>query len=310
MSRRTLGLVLLVSLGVNVGILATLAVDRLRDGGEATREPSVAPAPEETGDELSELFDPATPEVGEPDGPSAERPKGVELGEPARSGPETGEEGDREPGLGEPVPFDPGTGPGGRPLREAGEPAGGGEPAHDREVPSGGGPEPEELIGPRAEGPAAGDEPLAPTDPGGGEGEPRELPQQIGWRLEALADRLGLAGEARREFVAVQTRFFRDTFVRRQEILRLQRVVREELTSPRPDRRRLAEANERLAAAREELDRTFIEAVLESRRILGPAQEREYLRFLARLRAVSEGRREGGPPERSGPGPRRLPPPP
>ena len=294
MSRRTLGLVLLVSLGVNVGILATLAVDRLREP-EAPGERSEEPVPEETGDEPWELLDPATPETEGHVEPSVEETERPEIEEPAGAESETGqagdrepirEAGDREPGLGEPVPFDPGTGTGGRPLRDAGEPSGGaGKPG-------------EEAVGPRGEGPASG------------QGEPREMPQQIGWRLEALADRLGLAGEPRRRFLEVQRGFFRDTFVRRQEIHRLQRVMRQELTSPRPDRRRLAEATDRLAAAREELDRTFIQAVLDTRQVLNPDQEREYLRFLARLRAASEGRGEGPPPGRPGPGPRRLPPPP
>ena len=212
MSRRWLGLALLLSVGVNVGILATLAVERLR------QEPAAAGA-----------------------------------AEPAESAEE------------------------GAALPEEDEPAGAGELPAD---------------GPGME-PGPGD-PEAGADPA-----PPMLPE-VERRLEDLADRLGLAGEERGRFLAIQRRFFRETFRQRQEVHRHQRALRQELIAPEPDRARVAEARERLSAARDELDRALVESILESRELLGPAQEAEYLRFVARLRAPGEGRGPGGPGPRRG----------
>ncbi|HSL84381.1 MAG TPA: periplasmic heavy metal sensor [Thermoanaerobaculia bacterium] len=210
MSRRWLALALLLSVGVNVGILATLAVERLRHEAAAP----VTTEGEEAEAEGAVLFD----EPGEP-------------GELALDG----------PGL----------------------------------------------------GPGAG-------DPDAGTGPPPPMLPEIERRLEALADRLDLAGDERGRFLDVQRRFFRETFRHRQEIHRHQRALRQELIAPEPDRERVAEAQERLSAARDELDRALVVFVLESRELLGPAQEAEYLRFVARLRAAGEGRGPGGPGPRRG----------
>lgn len=208
MSRRWLGLALLLSVGVNLGILATLAVERLRDG-------SGPPAP-------------AAEAVG-----SVEALPGADA--------------------------------------EAG----------------------------RGSEPGGEDPPGAPADPSGR----APVPPEVGHRLEILADRMGLDGEERRKFLEIQRRFFRDTFHHRQELLLRQRALRRELVAARPDRDRVAEALERLAEARDALDRSMVETVLASRELLDPAQEREYLRFVGRMRAAGEGRRPGGPP--LGRGPRR-----
>jgi Spy/CpxP family protein refolding chaperone len=211
-SRRWLALGLLLSVGVNAGILATLAVERLRDGAV----PEAAEGPE----------DAAEPAAGVPEEPGGLEP-GADPGEPGF-----------EPG--------PGLGPGQR----------------------------------------------------GGPGPP-PLPE-VEHRLEGLADRLGLAGEERERFLDIQRRFFRETFRQRQEIHLHQRSLRQELVAPTPDRARVGEALDRLSAARDELDRALINTVLESRELLDPPQEAEYLRFVARLRAAGEGGRPGGPP--GGPG--------
>lgn len=216
MSRRWLAFGLLLSVGVNAGILATLAVERLRDGAA----PEAAEAPE----------DPAEPTAGLPEEPEGLEP-GADPGEPG---------------------FEPGAGLG---------------------------------LGP---GPG----------PGRGPGPP-SLPE-VEHRLEGLADRLGLAGGERERFLDIQRRFFRETFRHRQEIHLHQRSLRQELVAPAPDRARVGEALDRLSAARDDLDRALIDAVLESRGLLDPPQEAEYLRFVARLRAAGEGGRPGGPP--GGPG--------
>lgn len=212
MSRRWLGLALLLSVGVNVGILATLAVERLRDGA--------APAEVEAPAEPSELPE---EEPGGPLGP--EEPADAATG------------------------ADPWAGPG--------------------------------------------------EGPGRGAGPPRLA--EVERRLEILADRLGLAGEERGRFLEIQRRFFRETFRHRQEVFLHQRALRQELISAHPDRARVEETLERLSAARDVLDRELVETVLESRELLGPAQEAEYLRFVARLRAAGEGGRRRGPPTRRGP---------
>lgn len=194
MSRRWLGLALLLSVGVNLGILATLAVERLRDEGD---------------------------------------PPGVEAA----------------------VDGQPEEGPG----------------------------------GPSGDGPDAG-------RPGVEEAPEPSVPLEIEHRLDILADRLGLAGEARGRFLGIQRRFFRETLRHRQAVFAQHRALRRELVAPEPDRARVAEALERLSAARDALERSLVETVLESRELLDPVQEAEYLRFVARMRGPGGGGPPGGPP--------------
>lgn len=230
MTRRWLVIALLLSVGVNVGILATLAVERFR-GGAGPSDGAAAPAESGAGD-------PAAPVEG--------------TGSATGAFPETG------------------AGPG--PGRRAGPfPGRGGPPG----------------AGPFSEPP---------------EGVRREIER----RLDALADRLDLQGDERREFLELQRRFFRETFLQRQQVAAHQRALRLELTAPEPDRERLSEIVDDLETARRSLDRALVDSVVASRELLAPAQEREYLRFLGRLRAAGEGPRGGGSP--GGPVPRRRPP--
>lgn len=195
MSRRWLGILLLLSLGMNLGILGVLAVERVR-GPEpaATRGSSERAA----GDEISAEARRST--VDRPGPPGNPR---------------------RGPGAG---PF-PGSGP-----REDGAP-----------------------------------------------------PPAIAWRLERLADRLGLEGETRDRFFELQHAFFTDTFRRHRRIVRLQERFRRELAAPEPSEESLGEMVRELSTLRKGLDDELTRTVLETRKLLGPDQEREYLRFLARI---------------------------
>jgi len=187
MSRRWLGLLLLLSVGVNVGILSVLALERLRAGEVAT----------------------AAPPAGEP---------------PA--GP----------------PFDPLPGVG------------------------------------------------APGREGDG------IPPALGWRLRQLSDRLGLEGEQAKEFLEIQRRFFLATRQRRARILDLQERFRRELGAPEPSRERVEALVGQLGEELAGLDAELASSVLETRTLLGPEKEQEYLRILARLRPGGPGVGPGGGP--------------
>ncbi len=206
MTRRWLGLALLLSLGVNAGVLATLAVERLRGGDAASAAAAGAPPAGDVG-----------PPPGEP------------------------------------------------PL------------------------------------PAGGPSAPAPPDAQGG-----DLPPGMEWRLGQLATHMGLEGDRRTEFLEIQRRFFRETRAAHQKGLELQQSLRRELTAPAPERERLTDILGELGSTRQQLDRALVDAVLATRKLLDPEQEREYLQFLARLRGAGEGP-QGGPP-RNGP-PRNGPPP-
>jgi len=186
MSRRWLGLLLLLSVGVNVGILSVLALERLR-GDEAVLE---APAVS-----------------GLPDGP----PAGA------------------LPGIGPP--------------------------------------------GPEGDG----------------------VPAALRWRLQELADRLGLERGERTEFLEIQRRFFLATRQRRARILELQERFRRELGADEPSHERIEALVGRLGQELAGLDADLASSVLETRALLGPEREQEYLRRLDRLRP-------GGPAGRPGPG--------
>ncbi|MGD2113576.1 MAG: periplasmic heavy metal sensor [Acidobacteriota bacterium] len=207
MSRRWLGLALLLSLGVNLGILGVLAVERLRPPEPtAVTEPPPEPARASTSRE-----DPA----------------------------------------------------------EYGPPSEGGD------------------VGPQGAGPRP------PAGP----------PPAIAWRLERLADRLGLEGESRERFLEIQRDFFSGTFERRRRIVRLQEEFRRELAAPEPSEETVGELVLELSEARAALDRELARTVLRTRSLLGPERERDYLRFLARL-GPGQGAGASGAPGRVQPGPR------
>lgn len=128
--------------------------------------------------------------------------------------------------------------------------------------------------------------------------------------VERLADRLGLAGEPRRRFVELQERFLRDTRGQRERLAELRRELRREITGRRPDERRIDELLGELNAATAALDRALVGLVLDSRELLTWRQQREYFRFLGRLRLGEPPLtpRRQGPFQRRHPRPRGQPP--
>jgi len=269
MTRRALTLGLLVSVGVNLGVLGAIGAGRFADRGGAG---AAAPAAEPP------ASSPAGPDLSEP---AAEGPLGIDgpdLGgtvDPAQIGdPERGQLPDDDPGQAD--------------ARETGQPAAGG-PVRD-----------DPVRGVRSErGEPAIDGPVGPGEPG----QPAaEAPGLHGprWRsgmpgappVERLADRLGLEGETRDRFLAVQRRWFESLLETRRERHRLASELRRELASDRPDRTRIAGLVERLGAAYAAGEAATAEAVLDSRALLDPRQQERYGRF---LRHLAE---RDGPPHR------------
>jgi len=136
------------------------------------------------------------------------------------------------------------------------------------------------------------------------------------WRAELgggppvarLADRLGLEGETRERFLAVQRRWLETLLETRRERHRLTVELRRELATERPDRARIGELVERLGEAYAAGEAATAEAVLDSRALLDPGQQELYGRFLRHLPERQDprhGPRRGGRPfGRPGPPPR------
>lgn len=221
MSRRWLAIALLLSLGINAGILAILLIDRAR-----------APVPAEL--------------------PVTDDGTAVDQGAPAEAG--AAEEG-------------PGEGPG----------------WHRRGMGRFGG----QRSGPPVEG--------------------LDSARMIEHRTATMAERLGLEGERRERFVEIQRGFLEETHRRRREVLELQERLRRELAAEEPSREVVEEVVRATAEHRAALDRRLAEAVLATREILDPEQERRYLRFLGRIQHPGPGGPPGGPAGPGTGGPRRHP---
>lgn len=136
------------------------------------------------------------------------------------------------------------------------------------------------------------DDPAATAPPPGGEptGErpAGEQPQSRDPRMPPfiyrMAEELGLAGEERETFVDRQRRFFEETLWAREELAHLQGELRREITAEEPDREKIDRLLEESGRAHETLERAFVDNLLDTRELLGPEQERRYLRFLVHLR--------------------------
>lgn len=149
------------------------------------------------------------------------------------------------------------------------------QPAGDPETPTGA---PGAPAGPRGEIPATAD------------GVERSRPGGRGLRmLELLADRMELEGERREHFIALQRSFLETAGEARWRRLELQGQLRREITGPAPDRQRIGELIDQLSGTQGTLERSLAELVLETRELLQPAQERQYLAFLERLRRRLDG---------------------
>lgn len=109
--------------------------------------------------------------------------------------------------------------------------------------------------------------------------------------LGRVADRLGLEGEERERFVAIQEELLATVRDGRRRRAELHRELRAEMTASEPDRRRVDDLLAELSAVQAEMERAFAGAVLASRELLGPEQEEAYLRFLRRMPGPPSGRR-------------------
>ena len=147
--------------------------------------------------------------------------------------------------------------------------------------------------------------PLAgpPYGPPGPAGEDRpQLPAAAGWRLERLADELGLAGEERERFVALQRRMFQDGIALARERFALQAELRRELLAAEPDRERIETLIGEIAAVFTRLEENTASGILDTRELLDPEQERRYLRVVAQIRALRDPGAAGGPWRQRRPG--------
>jgi hypothetical protein len=126
-------------------------------------------------------------------------------------------------------------------------------------------------------------------------GEERQPPAVE--RLQKLADRLGLAGEARRSFIAYQRQFFFVTARDRRHLGSINRDLRLELISENPDPQRVEQLTAESAALYRTLERALAGNILATRKLLDPRQEKIYLDLIRQLRP---GRNPlappGGPP--------------
>lgn len=129
--------------------------------------------------------------------------------------------------------------------------------------------------------------------PGHGELAPDPNPEGPPPRVTRLADRLGLEGEQRRRFVALQLQFVADTFRLRTQQMETYRALRRELMSREPDRARIEPLLQESSRLHLALEQAMARNVLASREVLDPEQERLYVEIISRLRPPGM-RPEGG----------------
>lgn len=138
-----------------------------------------------------------------------------------------------------------------------------------------------------------------------------ERPRTQRWRLpqaplERLADRLGLSGEKRDQFLAVQRQFFTETIAARRGFMEARRELHRELVAEHPDAAKIEKLSNAVGEQVTALDRSLAKTVLASRKILDQRQLEIYLGFLRRLEERGRGPAMAG--RRPGPsGPRRAP---
>lgn len=134
--------------------------------------------------------------------------------------------------------------------------------------------------------------------PTSGVRDEHDVPPAIARRLGGLADRLGLRDERRAQFVEIQHAFFGQTHERRNRIIELQERFRRELAAAEPSAAEIERLVQGLGEERTALEAAFAEAVLETRELLDPRQDRMYLEFVGRLRSGGPGARPGPPRRR------------
>lgn len=138
---------------------------------------------------------------------------------------------------------------------------------------------------------------------------PREKPPFLVKLMNRMANEVGVEGEQRQKFLAIQQGFFERTFETREELRRRQQALRQNLVSPQPDRTLASRQVEELSQAQKELEQAFLDNYFETTAILDQDQQKRYRRLILELRKMrwDRGAREeagpqGGPPEGLPPG--------
>lgn len=256
MKRWALWVLLLLSLGVNVGILATLLVQHWRepapvdpglhdwpDGDDGTEPALETPAaPDRPPQAPSEPAPPAPTPATVPSAPRRAETEKPRSSEPRAASP--------RPETLEPVPAAPAS--------------------------------PEPIV-PEPATPEPAPTPMAPPD----------LSSPRADRVfQNLADRLGLAGEPRDRFLVVQHRAFESMRGERQRLVGARAALRRELAAPAPDQARVDAFLKEATAAQSAMEQTLVSSLLESRALLNPEQQRMYMRFVEeRLRPAASPQR-------------------
>lgn len=113
--------------------------------------------------------------------------------------------------------------------------------------------------------------------------------------LERMVQRVGVEGDDKEKFVALQKDFFTRTLGIRERLRQSQKALRENLRAENPDRqladRQLAE----LAAAQQEIEKAFVDNFFASSQMLDPGQRQRYREWIGELRRARwdrPGRRE------------------
>ena len=138
---------------------------------------------------------------------------------------------------------------------------------------------------------------------------PHEKPPFLVKLMNRMANEVGVEGEQREKFLAIQQGFFERTFETREELRRRQQALRQNLVSPQPDRELASRQVEELSQAQKELEQAFLDNYFETTAILDQDQQKRYRRLILELRKMrwDRGAREeagpqGGPPEGLPPG--------
>ncbi len=104
--------------------------------------------------------------------------------------------------------------------------------------------------------------------------------------ITRMANELHLEGEKRAAFIEIQREFFEQTLAARGRMEHLQREIRREVTSGDPDREGLERYLVELSASHADLERAFVNNLLDSRELLDSEQEKRFMHFLRRMRQV------------------------
>jgi len=117
-------------------------------------------------------------------------------------------------------------------------------------------------------------------------------------RLARLADRLGLSGEERHRFLALQRQFFATTSRHRKRLQQVYREIRRELVSRQPDSVHLEQLLAESSQLYLKIEHSVTANVLQSRQLLTPEHETVYLDLIGQMRP---GQGPFSPPNAPGP---------